>query len=102
MSYTFVLNNKSIAVVYIMLKGSIKTRDNILRKFKNLKVTVNNKKIRIDSFIEMTVEEDAGKANYTTDKNYYKYMAEDIVDITKDSIQPGESVIINLESVYLE
>lgn len=79
-----------------MLKGSIKTRDNILRKFKNLKVTVNNEKIRIDKdFIEMTVEEDAGKANYTTDKNYYKYMAEDIVDITKDSIQPGESVIIN-------
>ena len=31
-----------------MLKGSIKTRDNILRKFKNLKVTVNNEKIRID------------------------------------------------------
>jgi len=81
-----------------MLKGTIQTRNNILRKFKNLSPTAKDySDIRIDKdFIEMNVSEDDVESTvYTLDNKYYKYLAEDIVDIKRDSIQSGNAVIIN-------
>ena len=80
-----------------MLKGTIQTRNNILRKFKNLSAPKDDLDIRIDKdFIEMNIsEDDAGSTVYASDNKYYKYLAEDIVDIKKDSIQQGNAIIIN-------
>ena len=81
-----------------MLKGTIQTRNNILRKFKNLSTRSKDKsEIRIDKdFIEMNEsDDDAGSIVYTSNNNYYKYLAEDVVDIKKASINAGSTVIIN-------
>ena len=82
-----------------MLKGSINTRENILRRFKplplpNVKTTMDV--LRVDEdFVDLVTEaeEDGGK-DYLVDNKNYTYMADEIVDIRPDSINDTDSVII--------
>ena len=79
-----------------MLKGSIRTRENLSKKFKHLSVKRQDDSINIDKdFIEMEIySDDGGKEEYNTDNSIYTYMADNIVDIRPESIVAGEAIII--------
>ena len=77
-----------------MLKGSIRTRENLSKKFKHLTVKRQDDSINIDKdFIEMEVySDDGGKEEYKTDNSIYTYMADNIVDIRPESIVAGDAI----------
>ena len=80
-----------------MLKGSIKTRDNILNKFKNLTKHVSDLSLRIDKdFVEMdNIQDDAAGKDYHKNSKIYTYLAENVVDLRRESIDLGPTIILS-------